>query len=70
MAHTYLRYDVALVDDGFAVYVVRVEGMPVKVDDLVTYLVGTYNDDTFIAEAERMIHRKGLQATFVFFFEV
>ena len=47
-------------------YAVRVGGLTVEVHYLVTYLVGTCDDDTSIAEDEYVTHRKVLQATVAF----
>ena len=39
-------------------------------DDLVAYLVVKYDDETSIAEDERINYRKGLHATIAFILEV
>ena len=38
-------------------------------DDLVTYLIVTYDDKTSVAAAERVTHRKCLQETLTFSLE-
>ena len=38
-------------------------GLPSKVDDFVTYPIVTCDEETYVAAAERVMHRKGLQAT-------
>ena len=50
----------------FATYKVRGEGLYCKVDDLVTYLIVTCNDDTPVSVYERVTHQKGLHATVAF----
>ena len=50
-------------DEGFAAYAVRVEGLSGEVDYLVTYVVVNLYDKTYIAAAELVMHRKYLQAT-------
>ena len=44
--------------------------MSSKVDDLVTYPIVTCDDETSVAAAERVMHRKGLQATVKFILNV
>ena len=41
-----LYYYVALVDEGFAAYTVRGEGLSGEVDDIVMYLVVAFNYET------------------------
>ena len=60
------RYTAVLADEGFFAYAVRVKLVYGEVDDLVAYLVIMCNDKTSIATDERVMQRKGLQAT-VFF---
>ena len=57
----------ALADEGFFAYAVRVKGMSGELDYLVTYLVMICNDKTSVATDELVMQRKGLQATVVFF---
>ena len=53
-------------DEGFSAYAVSLEGLSGKVDDIVTCLFFVCNDDISVAEAERVMHIKGLQVTVVF----
>ena len=53
-------------DEGLSEYTVREEGLYGKLNDLATYLVVTCNDETSVAAAERVMHRKGLQANVTF----
>ena len=48
----------------------RGKGFTGNVDDLVTYLIVTCNDDTYVAADELVKHRKGLQASIKFILEV
>ena len=41
-------------------YVVGREGVSGKVDDPVTYIIATCNDETSIAASEGVMHQKGL----------
>ena len=41
-----------------------------EVDDIVTYLVVKCNGKTSVAVADRVMHRKGLQATITFYLKV
>ena len=41
-----------------------------KLDDIFTYLIVTFNDDTSVAAAECVTHRKFLQATVAFLLKV
>ena len=41
-----------------------------KVDDPVTYIIATCNDETSIAASEGVMHQKGLQTTVTFLLEV
>ena len=52
----------ALVNEGFAAYVVWVSGLSGKVDDLVVYLVVTCDDMTSTPADDRVTHRKVLQS--------
>ena len=47
-------------------YAGRGEGLSGEVDGIVMYLIVKCNDKTSIAAAERVMHRKGLQATVAF----
>ena len=44
--------------------------MSSKVDDLVMYPIVTWDDETYGAAAERVMYRKGLQATVKFILNV
>ena len=46
------------------------EGFYGKVNDLFTYLIVTCDDETSVAAAERVTHRKCLQTTVAFSLEV
>ena len=70
MTHPILLYDTALVYEGLAAYEVREEGLSGEVYDLVTYIVVTCNDETSLAAAESVMHRKFLQATVTFVLKV
>ena len=70
MTHILLRSAADQVDYIFATYKVRGEGLYCKVDDLVTYLIVTWDDETSVATAECVMHRKGLQATVKFILNV
>ena len=39
-------------------------------DDLVTYLIVTYDNETSVSAAERVMHQKGLYAIAIFILEV
>ena len=65
--HFLLRSDMAQVDYGFAAYSVRVESLFSEVDDLVTYLIVTFNDKTTVRVDQHVAHQKGLHATVRFF---
>ena len=39
-------------------------------DDIVTYLIVKCNDETSVAAAERVTHKKGMQATVTFILKV
>ena len=67
MMHLLLRYPAALVDEGFFAYAGREEGLFLKVDDLITYLVVTCYNKTFISTDQHVTHRKGLHATIIYF---
>ena len=41
-----------------------------EVDDIVTYLIVTGNDDITIRAAQRMMHREGLHTTVTFVLEI
>ena len=68
--HLLLKYSSAQVYQGLATFSVREEGFSDKVDDLVTYLIVTWDDETSVATAECVMHRKGLQATVKFILNV
>ena len=51
-------------------YVVGREGVSGKVDDPVTYIIVTCNDETYIAASEGAMNQKGLQTTVTFILEV
>ena len=51
-------------------YAVRGEGLSGKMDDLVTYIIVTCDDDTYVDAAKRLTHRKGPQATIKFLLKV
>ena len=57
-------------DDEFAVYKLRVEGLSVDVDNLVMYLIVTCNNETSVDTAEHVMHRKGLQSNVTFLLKV
>ena len=59
-----------MLDKGFSEYVLRREVLSDEVDDIVMYLVVTCAHNTSIAAADRMIHRKFLQATTAFSLKV
>ena len=44
--------------------------MSSKGDDLVTYPIVTCDEETSVAAAERVMHRKGLQATVKFILNI
>ena len=67
--HFPLQYSAALVDEVFSVYKVRVEGLSVEVDYLITCPIVTHYEETSVAAAEHVMHRKGLQATVAFSLE-
>ena len=51
-------------------YAVMVEGLSGKVDDIVMYLVVTFDDKTYVAVDERVMYIKVLQATVTFILKV
>ena len=53
-------------DESFSARTVRGEGFSGKLDDLVTYVIVTYNDDTYIASDDNVTYIKCLQATVTF----
>ena len=57
-------------DEGFATYVVRGEGLYVKVDDLINFLVVTCYDKTSVSASECMVHGNVLQSTVTFYLKV
>ena len=48
----------------------RGEGLSFDVDDLVTYLIVTCDDETSVRTAQCVMHRKDFHATAVFVLEV
>ena len=60
----------SLVDWVFDAYTVRREGLSGELDYLVTYIIVTCNDDTSVATAELVTHRKGLQDKITFILKV
>ena len=50
-----------IVDQGYAAYAVRREGLSGEVDDIVTYIIVTCNENTSVASTEHAIYRRGLQ---------
>ena len=51
-------------------YTERVEGFSDEVDDLVTCIILTCNENSLAAAADSVKHRKGLQATITFTLKV
>ena len=51
-------------------YAVRGEGLSGKMDDLVTYIIVTCDDDTYVDASKGLTHRKGPQATIKFLLKV
>ena len=70
MTHPPLIYSASQLDQGFATYAVRGESLFFKVDDIVTYLIGTCNDETVVRETQHAMHQKGLHATVAFVLDV
>ena len=66
MPHLLIRSAADQVDWWFTTYAVRVEGLSDEMDNLVTYLIVEYDDETSIAEDESVTHQKGLYATITF----
>ena len=51
-------------------YAVRGEVLSSKVDDIVTYPIVKCDEETSVAAAERVMHRKGLKATVKFILNI
>ena len=54
----------------FAVYAGSGKGLSGEVDDIVTYIIVTGDDETSVATSGRKMHGKGLQATVTFLLKV
>ena len=59
-----------LVDEGFAAYSVKGEGLPFKLDKLVTHLAMMCDDKPSVSAANYVTYIKGLRETIAFIFNL
>ena len=68
MTYLFLLSDLDPVDKGFSAYSVVIKFLLCEVENLVTYLVMTFNDYPSVSAAKSVTYRKVLIATITFIF--
>ena len=60
----------ALVNEGFSAYAVRGEGLPSKVEELVTQFIMTCNGDTYVSTAKSVTYGYVMREAVIFILKV